>query len=232
MQQAHTFSCPSCGAALNVGAPDQNEVQCPYCGNTVIVPEALRQHMQANHGQLDLNALMGDMAKGDTAKMIQDVMSANPVVFQNVQASGIPMQVYGAKGSRGFGWLGCGIIVSIVLFVLVVTLVPIYFAFTAVSGVTNSVSSGFGDILSSANDLKSSLKGADALMSFGGKGTGAGLLTDARYVAVDGSGNIFTGEYSSGRVQKFDSNGKFIKSWIVPGKNSLRALAADQQGNF
>src|SRR5258708_32413347 len=173
MQQAHTFSCPSCGAALNVGAPDQNEVQCPYCGNTVIVPEALRQHIQANHGQLDLNALMGDMAKGDTAKMIQDVMSSNPVVFQSVQSSGIPMQVYGAKSSRSFGWLGCGVIRAIVIFTLLVTLVPIYFAFTAVSSVSNSVSSSFGGILSSADDLKSSLKGADALMKFGGKGKGA-----------------------------------------------------------
>src|SRR5207302_10921267 len=32
--------------------------------------------------------------------------------------------------------------------------------------------------------------------------------------------------------QKFDSNGKFVKSWIVTGKTPLRALAADQQGNF
>src|SRR5260221_4696092 len=231
-QQAHTFTCPSCGAPLSVGATDQKAIQCRYCGNTVIVPEALRWHAQANHGQLDLNALMSDAVKGDTAKMIQDAMAANPVVFQGVQSSGIPMQVYTSKSSRGFGLFGCGLIGAIVAFILVVTLVPIYFAFTAVSGVTNSVSSSFGDIMSSANALKSSLKGNDALMSFGSKGTGKGLLDDARYVAVDGNGNIFTGDYTSGRVQKFDSSGKFIKSWTVTGKTPLRWLAADQQGNF
>src|SRR5258708_5623218 len=155
-QQAHTFTCPSCGAPLSVGATDQKEIQCPYCGNTVIVPESLRQHAQANHGQLDLNALMSDAMKGDTGKMIQDAMAANPVVFQGVQSSGIPMQVYTSKSSRGFGLFGCGLIGAIVAFILVVTLVPIYFAFTAVSGVTNSVSSSFGGNQSRPHDLKAS----------------------------------------------------------------------------
>ena len=41
MSEASTFNCPKCGAALTAtgSAP---EMQCPYCGNTVIVPEGLR----------------------------------------------------------------------------------------------------------------------------------------------------------------------------------------------
>src|SRR5258708_8698378 len=106
-QQAHTFTCPSCGAPLSVGATDQKEIQCPYCGNPVIVPEALRQHAQANHVQLDLNALMSDAVNGDTAKMIQDAMVANPVVFGSVQSTGMPLHVYISDSSPGFPLFSC-----------------------------------------------------------------------------------------------------------------------------
>lgn len=41
MPEASTFNCPKCGAALTLtGAA--SEMQCPYCGNTVIVPQELR----------------------------------------------------------------------------------------------------------------------------------------------------------------------------------------------
>ena len=39
---AETFECPSCGAALPYRGGPETTVQCPYCGNTVIVPEELR----------------------------------------------------------------------------------------------------------------------------------------------------------------------------------------------
>jgi DNA-directed RNA polymerase subunit RPC12/RpoP len=41
MPEASTFNCPKCGASLTATG-DQAEMQCPYCGNTVIVPEELR----------------------------------------------------------------------------------------------------------------------------------------------------------------------------------------------
>ncbi len=41
MSEAKTFQCPSCGSpVLTSGA--EKEVKCQYCGNTVIVPEELR----------------------------------------------------------------------------------------------------------------------------------------------------------------------------------------------
>jgi predicted RNA-binding Zn-ribbon protein involved in translation (DUF1610 family) len=37
------FKCPACGAALKVEG-DASHVECPYCGNTIIVPPSLRPH--------------------------------------------------------------------------------------------------------------------------------------------------------------------------------------------
>jgi len=67
-------------------------------------------------------------------------------------------------------------------------------------------------------------------LKFGGSGTGPGLFTDARSIALDTTGNIFVGEYTGGRVQVFDSTGKFSTQWNVDAQAPLRWLASDRQG--
>jgi len=71
---------------------------------------------------------------------------------------------------------------------------------------------------------------ATVMMKFGSKGIGPGMFTDARSIAVDGAGNIYVGEYSGGRVQVFDPDGKFVTQWTVDPKMPLRGLAADRKG--
>ncbi|HKG13783.1 MAG TPA: hypothetical protein VKB12_10600 [Pyrinomonadaceae bacterium] len=70
----------------------------------------------------------------------------------------------------------------------------------------------------------------EPLMAFGAEGIGPGNFKDARSVAVDAQGRIYVGEYTGGRVQVFDSSGKFITQWTVDPKMPLRGLAADRGG--
>jgi DNA-binding beta-propeller fold protein YncE len=72
---------------------------------------------------------------------------------------------------------------------------------------------------------------AKVLLKFGSEGIGPGMFTDARSIGVDGAGNIYVGEYSGGRIQVFDSAGKFITQWSVDQNMPLRGLAADRKGN-
>ena len=67
-------------------------------------------------------------------------------------------------------------------------------------------------------------------LKFGEEGIGPGMFKDARSIAVDGSGKIYVGEYIGGRIQVFDSEGKFITQWMVDPKMPLRGLAADRKG--
>jgi len=68
-------------------------------------------------------------------------------------------------------------------------------------------------------------------LKFGSEGMGPGMMTDARSIATDGQGNIYVGEYSGGRVQVFDSSGKFITQWVADPKMPLRGLAVDRKGS-
>lgn len=71
---------------------------------------------------------------------------------------------------------------------------------------------------------------ATVAMKFGSEGTGPGLFKDARSIAVDGEGRIYVADYTGGRVQVFDSAGKFQTQWMVDPKMPLLDLAADRKG--
>src|SRR6185503_67708 len=69
------------------------------------------------------------------------------------------------------------------------------------------------------------------LLKFGEEGIGPGMFKDARSIAVDGAGRIYVGEYTGGRIQVFDTEGKFVTQWSVGDRKTiLRGLAADRKG--
>ena len=72
---------------------------------------------------------------------------------------------------------------------------------------------------------------ANVLLDFGKEGIGPGMFTDARSIAVDGAGKIYVGEYTGGRIQVFDPDGKFVTQWSIGDRKTLlRGLAADRKG--
>jgi sugar lactone lactonase YvrE len=57
------------------------------------------------------------------------------------------------------------------------------------------------------------------------------MMTDARSIAIDGQGNIYVGEYSGGRIQVFDSTGRFLRQWTTADpKMPLRGMTVDRKG--
>ncbi len=73
---------------------------------------------------------------------------------------------------------------------------------------------------------------ANVIAEIGGKGAGAGKMSDARAITVDTNGNIFVAEYIGGRVQIFDANGKFKTQCLIDAKLPTPSLAADRNGNL
>jgi DNA-directed RNA polymerase subunit RPC12/RpoP len=69
------------------------------------------------------------------------------------------------------------------------------------------------------------------LLTFGSEGIGPGMFNDARSIAIDGTGRIYVGEYTGGRIQVFDPAGKFLNQWTIGDRKTiLRGLAADRKG--
>lgn len=70
------------------------------------------------------------------------------------------------------------------------------------------------------------------LGSFGGQGSGPGLLDDPREVTVDAEGDVWVGDYEDGRLQEFGPDGTFKRVINVPVDDEgdpqiITGLAAD-----
>ena len=73
--------------------------------------------------------------------------------------------------------------------------------------------------------------------SWGSKGSGEGQFELAHGVGIDSSGNIYVVDTNNFRVQKFDSNGKFITMWGSKGSGEGQFLHGhditfDSSGNI
>lgn len=67
-------------------------------------------------------------------------------------------------------------------------------------------------------------------LRWGSEGVGAGRFDDARGIALNQSGNVYVGEYSTGRIQVFDEAGKFITQWTIPDSPYLANFAVNREG--
>lgn len=73
------------------------------------------------------------------------------------------------------------------------------------------------------------------VLRFGEAGTNPGQLSHANHLAVASDGSFFVGETSTGRVQKFAPDGKYVDGITLPPdkltkKNGVFGMAADAKG--
>jgi hypothetical protein len=121
-------------------------------------------------------------------------------------------------------------------FIFLIPIIIVVIVFAAVFGAISQVRRALMPLTNSpiaARPLRPGDTGngfVSQTMKFGSEGIGPGMMTDARSIAVDGQGNIYVGEYTGGRIQVFDANGKFITQWTADPKMPLRGLAVDRKG--
>src|ERR1700752_3297643 len=102
------------------------------------------------------------------------------------------------------------LLLVIPLFILVMVglaalgiLAPAFYSVTrAVKETTDPLHGGKVTTKESTNSF------ANVLLEFGSEGIGPGMFTDARSIAVDGTGRIYVGEYTGGGIQVFGQAGK------------------------
>jgi uncharacterized protein (TIGR03663 family) len=75
-----------------------------------------------------------------------------------------------------------------------------------------------------------------AMLTWGSQGKGNGQFQDPRGIAVDEAGNVYVADSGNHRIQKFDSDGKFLVQWGSQGMGSGQfqepwGIAVDAEGH-
>lgn len=214
MPQIQIFACPTCGASMSIEEGDV-QIKCQFCGNTVIVPEELRvTSIPHSH----------TLFPEDTDQSEPPIQPTySPAYRPPTRSRGVVTLIAVFLG------LGCTLALAVVATAIVIFQ-------QAASPVENAPDVNGIEIptFEFPTDLLEPITPpafAEVTLTFGGEGTGAGKFQDARSIAIDGEGNIYVAEYTTGRVQKFNPQGEFLDSWIAEGETPLRGLAADRDGN-
>jgi len=260
-----------CAAPLDAEGASGATVRCPYCENTVILPEELRAGGRVNNnvGQpagatfapmIDQALKMAEVAQllragnkiaaiklyreifgvglKDAKDAVERIERGEPITFTQMSAESVGharssspvaapplMQEHALHQKKGGG--GRCLIVGLVL-IAAITGAFLLFGGGALYFVSRTVQTGAPT--SPLNKPPTANSFANVALEFGSEGIGAGQFKDARSVAVDGQGRIYTAEYIGGRVQVFDSQGKFLTQWMVDAKRPLTSMAADRKG--
>lgn len=179
--------------------------------------------------------------------------SGQPITLTGFTAQDVAAQVRAvrqpqAQASRvDARRLGCiiGLVVTIfVIGTLAAVLIPIIGSFVGMAALINQVQPAVATEISILPvelptfepEASPTPSFAAIDLQFGSEGTGAGKFKDARSVAVSPqTGNIFIAEYQGGRVQVFNSSGKFITQWLLEPTDKrdpiIFYLATDWGGN-
>ena len=143
----------------------------------------------------------------------------------------VRIQFGGSPGSRFPKWLWLVLAIPLLAFVVIVLaavgiLTPVFYS---ASRTDKEVKTPVRPTTPTKKESKNSY--ATVLLDFGREGIGPGMFSDARSIAVDGTGRIYVGEYTGGRIQVFDAAGKFVTQWSIGDRKTiLRGLAADRKG--
>jgi DNA-directed RNA polymerase subunit RPC12/RpoP len=248
-----SLKCPECSAPLDPPAEGSRTMQCPYCHTTVILKDSspaaidvqagigmaigkalelaqINQHLRAGN-KIEAIKIYRQCYRVDlaTAKMAVDKLAAGQRVNPSVASIGMKPAAQGARlglviGIFGFVVAALIVIASIVRVVntSVPNLQPAYVPPVLDEHPAPPIPMAPPPLPAFANQV----------MEFGSKGIGAGQFKDARSIGVDGSGHIFVGEYGGGRIQVFDSTGKFLKTWTIDSKDYLMNLAVSREGTL
>jgi sugar lactone lactonase YvrE len=203
-----TFNCPHCGAEVEYDGQSITQ-RCKYCGTSIPVPKELRP------------------APAPTIRVV------NPIGY--------------AAPARRTASTGCIVLVAgfVVFMILVTVVLPIVLTNQALSSIPD-MPAALQDMATTAANIKSEPTRrsptaapsptptpafADVAVQFGEKGMGPGQFTNAHLSGIDGDGRVYVGEYTGGRIQVFDTTGKFIDQFFVGDKHTdLLGFAVDRKG--
>jgi LSD1 subclass zinc finger protein len=253
---AEALICPTCSAPLDYPAGGGASMRCPYCKTTVLlsadskanigtgeIPDAFRPMVEQALQMAQAAGKMGPASKIEAIKMFRASSGASLADAKKViEAAGLsgasrtarpgnPAQAPTYRTtSKGTGVV-IGVAIAIALFAglgVPAALVARQLLAPKQRAVPSIPHTSMMSIPTRTPVAAPTF--AAQVMAFGSEGVGPGRFKDNRTIAVDGQGHIYVGEYGNGRIQAFDSTGKYLSEWSVGKDKYLQSLSADRAG--
>lgn len=236
-QSLKVFKCPSCGAPLDLKS-DASTMKCPYCGGTVVVPEAMRASKPASlsdvtrlakEGKLDEAARIYSKITGlshenamFSVKSMAGVRDDEPVAKSNYpqqlnpnyQTPPLPQPVYQPTVRVGGGSCISTAIRIVVFLSILGSAIP------ALLGALQFKLPFDLPFLTGENSILPTPFAEEVLT------ISTQVLKDPRAIGVDGSGNVLAFNYNDSKIQIFDSQGNNLSEFTATESDG-RDLNAD-----
>jgi hypothetical protein len=254
-----SFKCPSCAAPLEYkGTLTQ---KCDFCGCSIKMDDDSPDFADGpsfGSGSLleqaqklkEVKRLVGSGNKIEAIKRfraifgcglkeakdaVENMEAGRPVVFTDYQNEIDGDDVVRVAKTVGFSFLG--IVLAILLFTGIIVAVVIY---SVSSTINRSLSTLKPSVNAASNPpirptpttTPEKPQFAKETFRVGGEGMGAGQFKDNRSVAIDSDGNIYSAEYTGGKIQVFDAEGKFKKLLMVDEEKALLDMVTDRNGHL
>lgn len=255
---SNTFSCPTCGAPLTYKEGDAATILCPFCRNSVIVPEELRHAPPPKDArravdELLLQQIRNMLARNQKIQAIQllrqgfriGLKEAKDVVDQ-VEAgqrtslsdlttlspsSPIPF-IPPPKAASEAKRSSTAWIAAVIALGLLVVGAGVFLIFLFSSPEASPAPPTATPSPTPAPTLSPTPQFASLASTLGSEGIGAGKFTQANSLALDPDGFLYVGDYEGNRIQVFDPSGKFIVQWNLDPQFHIRHLAAGRHGEL
>lgn len=252
------IKCPSCSAPLEFDG-DRIET-CEFCGSKVIMSPAsdIRNETSSGFGELlgqaqKLKEVLHLARSGnkiaaiklyretfgvglaEAKDAVERLERGESVNFRNVNFQSFTQQVNTeavVKTAKVVGGSFVAIIIVSALLIIVAALAVVWLATSAIDKEQAKIAPVAPNAAPSVSKTGDASQFARETLKFGGEGVGAGMFKDNRVIAVDPNGKIYSADYTGGKIQVFDGNGKFLTQWTTDPKTTLHAMAADRKGNL
>ena len=206
---ASELNCPNCGAPLQVENSESATTRCSFCNSVVLLPDELHPPPRLEVQVVGLSSTP-PRPVAPVGKVVTTSFAFIIVAFLLLLGFAVPAIISGVQKAQ---------LAQALQVEQTATLQALIATQTAAPTQTPPPT------------LTPTPQYASPVLTFGGEGIGEGLFNNAGHIALDGQGNVYVADYVGGRIQRFDTQGRYLPQCRVGNRQTfIHGLSATYAG--